>query len=143
MPSALTERICRIPETLLTSSSIMSVISVSIVSGEAPGKVVVTDTYGNSILGKRSTPSLPKLKRPRTTNDAITIVAKTGRRIETLEIHISLGFRCLRSTFCPSRKVDGGFLMILSPLSTPWMTLTRSKSMLLIFTVRRRTTPLS
>jgi len=46
------------PLIVLTASSILSVSSVSISSGAAPGSTVVTMTNGNSTLGKRSTPSL-------------------------------------------------------------------------------------
>ncbi len=45
------------PGTLLTWRSMMLVMLASMTSGLAPGWVVVTDTIGKSICGKRSTPS--------------------------------------------------------------------------------------
>ncbi len=45
------------PLMVLTASSILSVTSVSISSGAAPGRTVVMTTKGNSTFGKRSTPS--------------------------------------------------------------------------------------
>ena len=87
-PSALTERIWRSPAIVLSCSSMMSVTSVSTVPGEAPGRAVVTETYGNSTSGKRSTPSRLNETMPSTTNDAISIVAKTGLRIDTSASHM-------------------------------------------------------
>ena len=87
-PSALTDRSWRIPDIELTASSILSVTSVSMLEGAAPGCVVCTETYGNSIFGKRSTPKPRKATNPMTTNELIIIVAKTGRRIETSTSHI-------------------------------------------------------
>ena len=57
MPSDDTDRSSSMPLMVLTASSILSVISVSICSGAAPGCTVVIRTVGKSILGKRSTPS--------------------------------------------------------------------------------------
>ena len=45
------------PAMALTDSSILRLISVSTVSGEAPGYSVVTTTIGKSTLGNWSTPS--------------------------------------------------------------------------------------
>ncbi len=57
MPSEETENSWSMPLMVLTASSILSVISVSISSGAAPTRTVVTLTSGKSTLGKRSTPS--------------------------------------------------------------------------------------
>ena len=51
------------------ASSILSVTSVSICSGAAPGCTVVTTMVGKSILGKRSTPSFVNEKAPTTVSD--------------------------------------------------------------------------
>ena len=51
MPSDETDRSSSIPLMVLTASSILSVISVSICSGAAPGCTVVTTTVGMSTLG--------------------------------------------------------------------------------------------
>ena len=56
-PSDEVERSSSMPLIVLTASSILSVISVSISSGAAPGRRVVTTTVGKSTFGKRSTPS--------------------------------------------------------------------------------------
>src|SRR6266498_2624492 len=56
--------------------------SVSISSGDAPGRFVRTLTVGRSTEGKRSTPSRKKLAAPTTTSDNTIMVAKTGRRIQ-------------------------------------------------------------
>jgi len=50
-PSEDTERNSSMPLMVLTASSILSLISVSICSGAAPGWIVVTITRGKSILG--------------------------------------------------------------------------------------------
>ena len=70
------------PLMVLTASSILSVISVSISSGAAPGSTVVTMTNGNSTFGKRSTPSLKYENAPTTTSARMITVAKTGRRTQ-------------------------------------------------------------
>ena len=51
------DRSSSMPATVLAASSILSVTSVSISFGVAPGRRVTTLTVGNSILGKRSTGS--------------------------------------------------------------------------------------
>ena len=56
-PSVEIERSSSMPLMVLTASSILSVTSVSISSGAAPGRRVTTATIGKSTLGKRSTPS--------------------------------------------------------------------------------------
>src|SRR5262245_39462629 len=79
IPSDETERRSSMPLIVLTASSILSVISVSICSGAAPGWTVVTMTVGKSTFGKRSTPSLVNEKMPMTVSDRISTLAKTGR----------------------------------------------------------------
>ncbi len=54
-PSVETERSSSMPLIVLIASSILSDSSVSISSGAAPGKVVMTWTTGRSTFGKRST----------------------------------------------------------------------------------------
>ena len=56
-PSDEVEISVSMPAMVLTASSILSVTSVSISSGAAPWRVVVTTTKGKSTFGKRSTPS--------------------------------------------------------------------------------------
>ena len=75
------------PLMVLTASSILSVISVSISCGAAPGSRVVTVMVGNSTRGNRSTVSRLYEKTPSTINVIMSIVAKTGRRT-----HISASF---------------------------------------------------
>src|ERR1043165_5173479 len=82
-PWTETERRLSMPSTVLTTSSIGCETSVSISSGDAPGKVVRTVTVGKSTAGNRSTPSLKKAAAPTTASDKTIIAAKTGRRIQT------------------------------------------------------------
>ena len=56
-PSDEAERSSSMPLIVLTAPSILSVISVSTSSGEAPGSRVMTMTAGKSIFGNWSTPS--------------------------------------------------------------------------------------
>ena len=56
MPSDEIDWSSSMPLIVLTASSILSVTSVSISSGLAPTRTVVTVTRGKSTLGKRSTP---------------------------------------------------------------------------------------
>jgi hypothetical protein len=56
-PSTEVERNSSMPLMVFTAPSTLSVISVSISCGEAPGLITVTVIVGRSILGKRSTPS--------------------------------------------------------------------------------------
>jgi hypothetical protein len=46
------------PSMVLTADSMMSVTSDSMTSGEAPGRMVMTVTIGNSIDGRRFTGSV-------------------------------------------------------------------------------------
>jgi hypothetical protein len=52
------ERMLSMPSTVATESSTKRVTALSISSGEAPGRMVRTETMGRSTSGKRSTPSL-------------------------------------------------------------------------------------
>ena len=72
----------RMPSMVLISSSRMSVTSVSIVSGEAPGRIVVTVTNGKSTRGFKSRSRRKSEIKPSTTRLAISMNANTGRRIE-------------------------------------------------------------
>ena len=67
------------PLIVLTASSILSVISLSICSGAAPGSRVVTVIVGMSTFGTRSTPSCVNAKIPTTTSERMRTDAKTGR----------------------------------------------------------------
>ena len=82
-PSVEVDRSSSIPATVLTAASMRSVTSASMLSGVAPGFVVLTETTGVSIRGYRSTPSWKKLTPPTTTIAAMSIVAKTGRWTQT------------------------------------------------------------
>jgi len=55
-PAREEELTSSMPEILLTADSIIFVTEASIISGSPPGKIVVTDSTGNSISGIRSTP---------------------------------------------------------------------------------------
>src|ERR1043166_2180836 len=79
IPSEEVERSSSMPLIVLTASSILSVTSVSICSGAAPGCTVVTSTVGKSIFGKRSTPRRVNENAPMTDSDRMRTVAKTGR----------------------------------------------------------------
>ncbi len=79
MPSDDVEVSVSMPLMVLTDSSILSVTSVSICSGAAPGSRVVTEIVGMSTLGNRSTPRRPKANRPTTVSDRTSTQANTGR----------------------------------------------------------------
>ncbi len=85
IPSRVVDAISSIPETVLTVSSILLVTDVSISSTLAPRSVVVTLTTGMSTLGRRSTPSLGREKRPSTIGAEISIAVKTGRLMQMSE----------------------------------------------------------
>src|SRR5258706_2544278 len=76
------ERSWSMPSTVLTASSMRWLTSVSTSSIEAPGSSVRTETVGTSTEGKRSTRRRRKLAIPTTTSVAISIEAKTGRRMK-------------------------------------------------------------
>ena len=63
-PSTEVERSSSMPLMVLTAASTLSVISVSISRGLAPGLTTVTVIVGRSIFGKRSTPSDMNEKTP-------------------------------------------------------------------------------
>ena len=86
-PSDDTERSSSMPLIVLTASSILSVISVSICSGAAPGWTVVMSTVGRSIFGKRSTPRRVNEKTPMTVSERMRTVAKTGRLTQSSASH--------------------------------------------------------
>src|SRR5215472_4345033 len=86
-PSDEDERSSSMPLMVLTASSILSVTSVSICSGAAPGWTVVMRIVGRSILGYRSTPSFRNAKTPTTERDRMRTVAKTGRLTQSSASH--------------------------------------------------------
>ena len=59
-PSVEVERSSSMPATVFTAASMRSVISFSMLSGVAPGLVVVTDTTGVSMRGIAVDPQLRK-----------------------------------------------------------------------------------
>ncbi len=71
------------PSMVLTISSIGLVTPVSISSTLAPFSVVVTVTIGKSTFGKRSRPRRSNENQPSTTSAMISMVAKTGLRMQT------------------------------------------------------------
>src|SRR5438874_12663778 len=79
IPSEEIDRSSSMPLIVLTPCSILSVTSVSICSGAAPGWTVVTTMVGISIFGKRSTPSFVNENAPMTVNERMRTVANTGR----------------------------------------------------------------
>src|SRR5215510_7861545 len=81
-PGADTERSSLMPSTLLTASSRMSESWLSTSSTDPPGREVRTITLGRSTDGKRSTPRRMNDAAPMTTSAMISIVAKTGRRMQ-------------------------------------------------------------
>src|SRR5881275_3157214 len=81
-PSTEVERNSSMPLMVLTAASTLSVTSVSISRGLAPGLTTVTVMVGRSIFGKRSTPNVVTEKSPTTVSDRINIVANTGRRTQ-------------------------------------------------------------
>src|SRR2546421_7146019 len=78
------------PWTVLMISSSGLVTLVSISSGDAPRKVVVTVMIGSSTLGNWSTPMLRKENHPRTTSRRLIMVAKTGRLMQRFASPIPL-----------------------------------------------------
>src|SRR6185295_16066031 len=91
-PSDEVERSSSIPLIVLTASSILSEISVSISSGAAPGRRVVTTTVGKSTFGKRSRPRRENENAPITVSARMRTLAKTGRLTEIAANH------CMTST---------------------------------------------
>src|SRR6185295_17214963 len=102
-PSTEVERSSSIALIVLTAPSTLSVISVSISCGDAPGLTTVTVIVGRSIFGKRSTPSDRYEKSPTTVRLRMIIVANTGRRTQ-----ISASFCIVQiEVQSPRSKVQG------------------------------------
>ena len=99
---------------VLTAASILSVTSVSMSCGAAPGCTVVIVTTGNSTFGKRSTPRREYPARPTTTMRSESTVAKTGRRTQTSASHC-MGYSVTRE---PSFSGGRGSTMTTSPSTT-------------------------
>src|SRR6266550_153844 len=81
-PSTDVERNSSMPLMVLTAPSTLSVISVSISCGDAPGLTTVIVIVGRSIFGNRSTPRDRKENRPTTVMLRMSMVANTGRRTQ-------------------------------------------------------------
>ena len=120
-PSVVTDRSSSIPLIVLTASSILSVISVSMSSGAAPGWFVMMTMMGKSTFGKRSTPSCTYPAMPMTHRTRMRTDAKIGRFTQRAASH------CMaQSTRAPSRTSGPGETTTLSPGFTPSTTATRS-----------------
>src|SRR5437867_3032359 len=65
---------------MISSSGLVTLVSIS--SGEAPRRVVVTVMTGNSTLGNWSMPMSFKQNQPSTTRNRLIIVANTGRLMQ-------------------------------------------------------------
>ncbi len=91
VPGPEIERSSLIPWIVLICSSSFCATWVSVSSVEAPGSSTRTLTVGRSTVGKRSTPSRNQLAAPMTTNAMTSMVANTGRLMQT-----SASF-CMRS----------------------------------------------
>src|ERR1043166_6284311 len=95
---------------MISSSGFVTLVSIS--SGDAPRKVVVTVMIGSSTFGNRSVPIRWKENQPSTTSSRFIIVAKTGRRMQTAARFVppeagreltglgSLSIRLLHSHLC-------------------------------------------
>ena len=83
VPGPEIERSSWMPWMVLICSSSRWATRVSTSSVEAPGSSTRTLTVGRSTAGKRSTPSRNQLAVPTTTNTMTSIVAKTGRLMQT------------------------------------------------------------
>ena len=70
------------PLIVFTASSITSVTSTSMTSGEAPTSFVVMFTIGKSTLGKRSRARRGKATSPNTMSASATMVMNTGRLMD-------------------------------------------------------------
>ena len=77
------ERSSLIPWIVLICSSSRWATWVSVSSVEAPGSSTRTLTVGRSTVGKRSTPSRNQLAAPMTTKPMTSMVANTGRLMQT------------------------------------------------------------
>src|SRR6185295_12272439 len=65
---------------MISSSGLVTLVSIS--SGDAPRRVVVTVITGNSTFGNWSMPMLLNENQPSTTRNKLMIVAKTGRLMQ-------------------------------------------------------------
>src|SRR5215470_6141310 len=83
VPGPEIERSSWMPWIVLICSSSFCATWVSISSVEAPGSSTRTLTVGRSTAGKRSTPRRNQLAAPTTTNAMMSMVAKTGRLMQT------------------------------------------------------------
>ena len=109
MPSDDTERRSSMPLIVLTASSILSVISVSICSGAAPGWTVVTVMVGKSIFGNRSTPRRVNENAPITVSERMSTVAKTGRLTQSAASHCMMHLHGDPETVALHRNVGRAF----------------------------------
>src|SRR5262245_36788889 len=83
VPGPEIERSSLIPWIVLICSSSRWATWVSVSSVEAPGSSTRTLTVGRSTAGKRSTPSRNQLAAPTTTKAMTSMVANTGRLMQT------------------------------------------------------------
>src|ERR1051325_5925686 len=81
--SRLDDVIDLIPSMVFNSSSSTSVTSVSMTSGLAPSRVVVTETTGGSISGYSRKGKRVSAINPNNTMAALIMLAKIGRLMET------------------------------------------------------------
>src|SRR5262245_16882559 len=65
---------------MISSNGFVTLVSIS--SGEAPRKVVVTVIIGSSTLGNWSMPMSLNENQPSTTRNTLIIVANTGRLMQ-------------------------------------------------------------
>ena len=84
-PSVSVEMTFLTPQILATASSTRLVTCVSSSLGATPGSVIVTDTSGTSMLGKRVTGSFEKLASPSATRTMNSRMAGSGLRIDQAE----------------------------------------------------------
>src|SRR5215813_1808685 len=95
VPGPEIERSSLIPWIVLICSSSFCATWVSVSSVDAPGSSTRTLTVGRSTVGKRSTPSRIQLAAPTTTKAMISMVANTGRLMQT------------SASFCMALGADG------------------------------------
>src|SRR5437667_7290863 len=65
---------------MISSSGLVTLVSIS--SGDAPRKVVVTVMMGNSTFGNWSMPMSRKENQPSTTRNRLSMSANTGRLMQ-------------------------------------------------------------
>ena len=85
-PSVIVEVTFLTPLMLDTASSIRLVTCVSSSLGATPGSVMITDTSGTSIFGKRVTGSFAKLMTPRAMSTRKSRIGGIGFRIDQAEM---------------------------------------------------------